>query len=168
MERQASLPVATNSHLLADPTIQLHASPEDFARLAHAEEQHSPSRRQMKRIVKQMDDMRRKYEHSEKRYKQSVSYLVSMHDWATKITKKLREVEARCDNAENALASSQEEISRLQQMINNTHDTSGRVNNGHHHVKRTNASKQKKLRRKTRDGYFSSTNEESGCVSVNE
>ena len=68
-------------------------------------------------ILAQIDELRRKNDETDAKFQRSVQHLVSMHDWATKTTKKVRELEDKLENATEATKKAEAEVLRLQELM---------------------------------------------------
>lgn len=68
-------------------------------------------------ILSQIDELRRKNDETDAKFQRSVQHLVSMHDWATKTTKKVRELEDKLESATKATKKAEAEVLRLQELM---------------------------------------------------
>eukprot|EP00889_Picochlorum_renovo_P001792 jgi/Picre1/28822/NNA_004219.t1 len=68
-------------------------------------------------VLGQIDELRRKNDETDAKFQRSVQHLVSMHDWATKTTTKVRELEDKLESATKATKKAEAEVLRLQELI---------------------------------------------------
>lgn len=68
-------------------------------------------------IYKELDRMRQKQQQHDMEMRNCVEYIRSMHEWASRTTKRMRELEEKCAMAENLAKTAEAEVLRMQEKL---------------------------------------------------